>query len=124
MKVLVTGTSGLLGSDVADELLRRGHEVVGVDRAEGDNDDYEHIVLDITDAKKVLKVVKEQKPDAIIHCAAWVAADAAEEPENFATVFEVNVLGTRNMAEAAKAVDAKMMYISTDYVFNGEGEEP
>ena len=124
MKVLVTGTSGQLGLDVVNELLRRGHEVVGADRAEPITGKFEHIVLDITDAEAVTKAVKEVKPEAIIHCAAWTNVDGAEEPENLAVVRAVNVDGTRNIAEAAKAVDAKMMYISTDYVFNGEGERP
>lgn len=124
MKVLVTGTSGQLGLDVVNELLKRGHEVVGADRAEPKAGKFEHIVLDITDAEAVMKAVKEIKPDAIIHCAAWTNVDGAEEPENLAVVRAVNVDGTRNIAEAAKAVNAKCMYISTDYVFNGEGERP
>lgn len=124
MKVLVTGTSGQLGLDVVNELLRRGHEVVGADRAEPRVGGFEHVMLDITDAEVVLRVVREIKPEAIIHCAAWTNVDGAEEPENSDTVRAVNVDGTRNMAAAAKAVDAKMMYISTDYVFDGAGERP
>lgn len=124
MKVLVTGTSGQLGSDVADELLKRGHEVIGLDRAEKDGLKYETRVLDIIDGGAVLEMVKELKPDAIIHCAAWTNVDGAEEPENLETVRAINMEGTHNMAEAAKAVDAKMMYISTDYVFDGTGEKP
>lgn len=124
MKVLVTGTSGQLGLDVINELMKRGHEVIGADRAEPVTGEFGHIVLDITDAEAVMKAVEEMKPEAIIHCAAWTNVDAAEEPENLKTVRAVNVDGTRNMAEAAKAVDAKMMYISTDYVFDGTGTEP
>ncbi len=123
MKVLVTGTSGQLGYDVAEELLKRGHEPIGADRHEGVGD-FKHIILDITDAEKVMEIVKEMKPDAIVHCAAWTNVDGAEAPENLEAVRAVNVVGTENMAEAAKAVDAKMIYISTDYVFNGEGEKP
>lgn len=123
MKVLVTGTSGQLGYDVVQELLKRGHEVVGADRHEGDGS-FDHVILDITDAEKVTEMVSEMKPDAIIHCAAWTNVDGAEAPENRDIVWAVNVEGTANLVRAAKAVDAKFMYISTDYVFNGEGEEP
>ena len=123
MKVLVTGTSGQLGFDVMEELKRRGYEGVGADRSETDAD-FPHVTLDITDREKVMKVVKEVKPDVIVHCAAWTNVDAAEAPENLEKVRAVNVDGTRNLAEAAKAVDAKMVYISTDYVFDGTGTEP
>ena len=124
MKVLVTGTSGQLGFDVMNELKKRGHEGVGADRHDSENADFEHIILDITDRDQVLKAVSEIKPDAIVHCAAWTNVDGAEEPENLAAVRAVNVDGTKNLADAAKAVDAKMVYISTDYVFSGEGETP
>lgn len=123
MKVLVTGTSGQLGYDVVMELLKRGHEAVGADRHEGEGG-FEHVILDITDAEKVKEVVSEIHPDAIVHCAAWTNVDGAEASENLEKVRAVNVEGTRNLALAAKAVDAKFVYISTDYVFDGEGEEP
>lgn len=123
MKVLVTGTSGQLGFDVMEELARRGYEGIGADRSDTDAD-FEHVVLDITDADKVMKTVKEVKPDVIVHCAAWTNVDGAEDPANLKVVRAVNVDGTRNLAEAAKEVDAKFVYISTDYVFNGEGERP
>lgn len=123
MKVLVTGTSGQLGFDVMEELARRGYEGIGADRSDADVD-FEHVVLDITDADKVMKTVKEVKPDVIVHCAAWTNVDGAEDPANLKVVRAVNVEGTRNLAEAAKEVDAKFVYISTDYVFNGEGERP
>ena len=123
MKVLVTGTSGQLGFDVMMELKKRGYEGIGADRADSDVE-FEHVILDITNAKSVSEVVNEVKPDAIIHCAAWTNVDGAEAPENRDAVMAVNVEGTRNLAEAAKAVDAKFMYISTDYVFNGRGERP
>lgn len=123
MKVLVTGTSGQLGFDVMEELARRGYEGVGADRADTDAG-FEHVVLDITDAEKVMKVVKKVKPDVIVHCAAWTNVDGAEDPANLAVVRAVNVDGTRNLALAAKEVDAKFVYISTDYVFDGAGTEP
>lgn len=123
MKVLVTGTSGQLGFDVMTELSKRGYEGVGADRSDTEAG-FEHVVLDITDAEKVKEVILKIKPDAIIHCAAWTNVDGAEEPENLAAVRAVNVDGTRNLALAAKAVDAKFVYISTDYVFDGAGDEP
>lgn len=124
MKVLVTGTSGQLGFDVMNELKKRGHEGIGADRHDSENADFEHIILDITDRNQVLKAVSDINPDAIVHCAAWTNVDGAEEPENLAAVRAVNVDGTKNLADAAKSVDAKMVYISTDYVFNGEGDTP
>ena len=123
MKVLVTGTSGQLGYDVMMELMRRGHSGVGADRSRGEGE-FEKVQLDITDAERVFEVVNELKPDAIIHCAAWTNVDGAEAPENLAKVRAVNVEGTRNLAEACKKADAKFVYISTDYVFDGEGVQP
>ncbi len=124
MKVLVTGTSGQLGFDVMNELKKRGHEGIGADRHDSENADFEHIILDITDRDQVLKAISDINPDAIVHCAAWTNVDGAEEPENLAAVRAVNVDGTKNLADAAKSVDAKMVYISTDYVFSGEGDTP
>ena len=123
MKVLVTGTSGQLGFDVMEELARRGIEGVGADRSDSDAE-FEHVIIDITDKEKVFQVVQETNPDVIVHCAAWTNVDGAEAPENLNIVRAVNVDGTRNLAEAAKAVDAKFVYISTDYVFDGQGERP
>ncbi len=123
MKVLVTGTSGQLGYDVMMELIRRHHEAIGADRHESEAG-FKHVILDITDAKKVSEVVEEIKPDAIIHCAAWTNVDGAEDSANYDKVMAVNVEGTGNLARAAKEVGAKMMYISTDYVFDGQGERP
>ena len=123
MKVLVTGTSGQLGFDVMEELARRGYEGIGADRSDTDAD-FEHVVLDITDADKVMETVRKVKPDVIVHCAAWTNVDGAEDPANLKVVRAVNVEGTANLAKAAKEVDAKFVYISTDYVFNGEGERP
>lgn len=123
MKVLVTGTSGQLGFDVMEELRRRGYTGIGADRSETDAE-FPHVVLDITDAEKVMETVKKVHPDVIVHCAAWTNVDGAEAPENLKAVRAVNVEGTRNLAEAAKAVDAKFVYISTDYVFDGTGSKP
>ncbi|MGN1318747.1 MAG: dTDP-4-dehydrorhamnose reductase [Lachnospirales bacterium] len=114
MKVLVTGVKGQLGFDVVNELTKRGHEAIGVDIEE----------MDITDKSSVEKVIKEVNPDAVIHCAAWTAVDAAEDEENIPKVEKVNSFGTKNIAEVCKEIDAKMIYISTDYVFNGQGSTP
>ena len=109
MKVLVTGVKGQLGHDVAAELTRRGHEAVGVDIDE----------MDITDAGSVDRVIREAQPDAVIHCAAYTAVDAAEDNEE--TCRRVNADGTRNIAGVCRALDIRMIYISTDYVFDGSG---
>ena len=132
MKVFVTGVGGQLGHDVVNELAKRGYMAAGSDIApeySGIKDGSavekaEYISLDITDAAAVEKAIRDIAPDAVIHCAAWTAVDAAEEEENRAKVFAVNAEGTKNIAEAAQKIDAKMIYISTDYVFNGEGETP
>ena len=114
MKVLVTGVKGQLGYDVVNELETQNIEAVGVDIEE----------MDITDSASVNKVIKEVNPDAVIHCAAWTAVDAAEDEDKKEKVKLVNVDGTQNIANVCKELDIKMMYISTDYVFNGEGTEP
>ena len=132
MKVLVTGVSGQLGHDVMNELFRRGIEGVGsgMEASYGGAQDgspvvsMEYVQLDITDFEAVKQVVESIRPDAIIHCAAWTAVDAAEDEDKREKVKAVNVDGTRYLAEAAKAVDAKMLYLSTDYVFNGQGTKP
>lgn len=122
MKVFVTGVGGQLGFDVINELKNRGHQAIGSDII--DKDDVNYIKLDITDKQAVEKVISETRPDSVIHCAAWTAVDAAEDAENKDKVFAINANGTKYIAEACKAVDCKMIYISTDYVFNGEGAEP
>ena len=114
MKVLVTGANGQLGHDLVVQLTSRGHEAIGVDVEQ----------MDITDAQAVEQVLGSICPDAVIHCAAWTAVDAAEEEENRAKVFAVNADGTRYIAEACRETHSKMMYISTDYVFDGQGTEP
>ncbi len=132
MKVFVTGVGGQLGYDVMNELARRGHEGIGSDihtEYSGAKDgtavsSMSYVSLDITDADAVLKVISEVMPDVIVHCAAWTAVDLAEDEENREKVFSINIGGTKNIADAAKAVGAKMIYISTDYVFDGSGETP
>lgn len=114
MKVLVTGVKGQLGFDVVNELKEKNIEAVGVDIEE----------MDITDKFSVNKVIEEVNPDAVIHCAAWTAVDAAENEDKKEKVKLVNVYGTQNIADVCKELDIKMMYISTDYVFNGEGTTP
>ena len=123
MKFLVTGVGGQLGHDVMNELAKRGYEAVGTDiLPESVLSNY--IRLDITDEKAVHEAVTELKPDAVIHCAAWTAVDAAEDEENKPKVYAINVLGTKYIAEACREIDCKMIYISTDYVFHGQGTEP
>lgn len=112
MKVLVTGVNGQLGHDVVNELEKRGIEAVPTDIKE----------MDITDADSVDRVIKTASPDAVIHCAAYTAVDAAEENETICR--KINVDGTQNIANVCKELDIKMIYISTDYVFGGQGERP
>lgn len=121
MKVLVTGVAGQLGHDVVKELVSRGVETVGSDIFPACETEADYISLDITDEDAVQQTIRACGPDAIIHCAAWTAVDAAEEEENRQKVYAINVQGTRNLAKAARAVNAKMVYISTDYVFDGQG---
>ncbi len=132
MKIFVTGVGGQLGHDVVNELVSRGHEAVGSDIApvySGIADgsavcSAPYVQLDITNKEAVSTTLTEIKPDAIIHCAAWTAVDAAEDEENREKVDKINHLGSLYIAEAAKQIDAKMLYISTDYVFDGKGERP
>ena len=132
MKIFVTGVCGQLGHDLINVLVARGHDAAGSDI----HDQYAGIQdgsavtsapyypLDITDREAVDAVLEEIRPDAVIHCAAWTAVDAAEEEENREKVDLINHIGTRNIAEAAKRIDAKMLYLSTDYVFDGTGTRP
>ncbi len=123
MRVLVTGVGGQLGFDVMKELASRGYEAIGSDILE--SLDFEsYIQLDITDKAAACKTLSDVKPDAVVHCAAWTAVDAAEDEENKSKVYAINVSGTANIAEACKELDCKMIYISTDYVFDGKGTEP
>ena len=132
MKVFVTGVNGQLGHDVMNELNKRGYEGLGSDIAEcysGVADGsavttMPYVSLDITDEEKVKKVIEEYKPDAVVHCAAWTAVDMAEDDDKVEKVRAINADGTKYIAEACKEIDSKMVYISTDYVFNGQGERP
>ena len=132
MKFLVTGVNGQLGHDVMNELYKRGYEGVGSDKTEaydGISDEsaitkMNYIFLDITDRYSVESVITSVHPDVIIHCAAWTAVDMAEEKDKRELVHAINADGTQNIADACKAINAKMIYLSTDYVFDGQGETP
>ena len=132
MKCLVTGVAGQLGHDLMNELAKRGIEGIGTDLAPayaGIADGsavttMPYVSLDITDREAVLRTVEDLAPDAVLHCAAWTAVDAAEDEDKRAKVHAINVDGTQNLADACKATGAKMLYISTDYVFDGQGTEP
>ena len=132
MKVFVTGVAGQLGHDVMNELYKRGYEGVGTDMAPeyaGVQDGtpvtkMPYVPLDITDENAVDRVIDEIGPDVIVHCAAWTAVDMAEDDDKAELVRRVNAGGTANIAKAAKRNDCKMVYLSTDYVFDGQGEEP
>lgn len=132
MKIFVTGVAGQLGHDVMNELAKRGYEGVGSDIAEkysGADDgtavtSMPYVQLDITDGSAVRKVLSEVKPDVVVHCAAWTAVDMAEDDDKVELVKSINVKGTRYIAEMCKELDCKMVYISTDYVFDGQGEKP
>ena len=132
MKVLVTGVSGQLGHDVMNELAKRGYTGVGSDIApeySGVDDNtavvnMEYVQMDITDENAVDEIITRVNPDVIVHCAAWTAVDMAEDDDKVEKVRAVNAGGTRNIAKAAKKLDCKMVYISTDYVFDGQGEKP
>ena len=132
MRILVTGVCGQLGHDVVNNAVQRGYEAIGSDIqpvysgvADGSAvTEAPYVQLDITDKDAVTSVIEEIKPDAVIHCAAWTAVDAAEDEENREKVHKINALGTKYIAEAVKAVDAKMLYLSTDYVFDGKGDRP
>lgn len=132
MKIFVTGVGGQLGHDVMNELSSRGMVGIGSDIQDvysGINDGSyvctaDYVKLDITDKEAVKNVLNEVNPDVVIHCAAWTAVDDAQDEENKDIVKKVNVIGTSNIATVCKELDCKMVYISTDYVFNGQGDEP
>lgn len=132
MKIFVTGVNGQLGHDVMNELHRRGHEGIGSDiqpvySGIADNSaviTMPYVSLDITNIEAVQKTITEVKPDAIIHCGAWTNVDGAEAPENREKVDAINHIGTEDIAKTAKSIEAKMLYLSTDYVFDGKGERP
>lgn len=132
MKIFVTGVCGQLGHDVVNELIRRGHDCIGSDihPVYSGIDDASactkapYVSLDITDKEQVQNTIETIRPDAVIHCAAWTAVDAAEDEENRDKVYRINAVGPENIACAVKSVDAKMIQISTDYVFDGKGDRP
>lgn len=132
MKVFVTGVNGQLGHDVMNELAKRGYEGIGSDITEEyggikDNSavvDMPYVKLDITDQEAVKSIISDIRPDAVIHCAAWTAVDMAEDDDKVDKVRAINAGGTQNIADVCKALDCKMTYISTDYVFDGQGEKP
>lgn len=132
MKILVTGVAGQLGHDVVNELIARGHEAVGSDllpqyagAADGSAvTRAPYVALDITDGEAVARVLSEVRPDAVIHCAAWTAVDLAEDADKQEKVRAINADGTRHIAKACAALSCKLMYISTDYIFDGQGEAP
>ncbi|MBO5657266.1 MAG: dTDP-4-dehydrorhamnose reductase [Agathobacter sp.] len=132
MKVLVTGVAGQLGHDVMNELAKRGYEGIGTDLAPvyaGAEDNtpvtqMPYVSLDITNEEAVSKVICDLRPDVVVHCAAWTAVDLAEDEDKQAKVRDINANGTAYIAKSCKEVDAKMVYISTDYVFDGQGEMP
>ena len=132
MKVFVTGVAGQLGHDVMNELAKRGYEGIGTDIApeySGAADgtavvSMSYVSLDITDADAVDRVICEMKPDVVVHCAAWTAVDLAEDEDKKDKVHAINADGTANIANACKKTGSKMVYISTDYVFDGQGTTP
>lgn len=132
MKILVTGVAGQLGHDVMNELARRGHQGVGSDIAPAYSGMADgsavtrmpYVPMDITNAEQVRQVMNDVRPDALIHCAAWTAVDPAEDADKQPRVQAINVAGTAHLAAACRELDCRMMYISTDYVFDGQGETP
>ena len=132
MKVFVTGVGGQLGHDVMNELAKRGYDGVGSDiqpEYSGLQDGsavtrMPYIQLDITDREAVDRILTEARPDAVVHCAAWTAVDMAEDDALVEKVRAINAGGTQNIADACKKLDCKMVYLSTDYVFDGQGTEP
>jgi len=139
MKVFITGVNGQLGNDVIIESMKRGHHVIGSDIASVPNSskliktnvlndietsNHSYVQLDITNESDVLNIITILHPDAVIHCAAWTEVDLAEEDDKRDKVRAINAFGTHNIATACKITDCKMMYISTDYVFDGQGNEP
>lgn len=124
MRFFVTGVNGQLGHDVMNELKKRGYEAVGSDIQPVCKEEMPYVSLDITDAEAVKQVLCEVRPDAVIHCAAWTAVDLAEEPERLEKVMAINAGGTEHIAQVCSALDCRMTYLSTDYVFDGTGTEP
>lgn len=132
MKVFVTGVAGQLGHDVMNELQSRGYEGIGTDIAPEYSGIQDHtavtqmpyVQMDITDKEAVEKIITDLKPDVVVHCAAWTAVDMAEDDDKVEKVRAINAGGTDNIAKVCKKIGAKMVYLSTDYVFDGQGEKP
>ena len=132
MKVFVTGVGGQLGHDVMNELHKRGYEGIGSDiqpQYSGVQDgsavtEMAYLPMDITDRETVMNVISSVRPDVVVHCAAWTAVDLAEDDDKIEKVRAINVNGTQNIADVCRQLDCKMVYLSTDYVFDGQGEEP
>lgn len=132
MKVFVTGVAGQLGHDVMNELHSRGYEGIGTDIAPEYSGIQDHtavtqmpyVQMDITDKEAVEKIITDLKPDVVVHCAAWTAVDMAEDDDKVEKVRAINAGGTYNIAKVCKKIGAKMVYLSTDYVFDGQGEKP
>lgn len=132
MRIFVTGINGQLGHDVMNELAGRGYTGIGSDIQPEycgvvDNTPVctmPYVSMDITNKEEVSRIIKDAAPDVVVHCAAWTAVDLAEDEDKKDTVYKVNVTGTENIAEVCKELDCKMIYISTDYVFDGLGETP
>lgn len=122
MKLFVTGVNGQLGHDVMKELARRGYEGIGSDLQSAGAMSY--VSLDITDREAVFAAIKAAAPEVVVHCAAWTAVDLAEDEDKKDLVYRVNVTGTQNLADACREQNCKLIYISTDYVFDGRGDSP
>lgn len=132
MRFFVTGVNGQLGHDVMNELYKRGYEGIGSDVAEGYGGVMDgsavtrmpYVCLDITNREKVMSTMEAIQPDVVVHCAAWTAVDMAEDADKVSLVREINAGGSKNIADACKRLNCKMLYLSTDYVFDGQGTEP
>ena len=124
MRVLITGVNGQLGSDIGKEMIKRGHMVIGSDKHKSSKHCPLYTKMDITDKNAVNLNMKDINPDIVIHCAAWTEVDKGEIAGNIDKMFRINTVGTINLANACRECGCRMLYISTDYVFNGEGDKP
>lgn len=124
MRFFVTGASGQLGYDVMRQLAKRGHEALGSGLRENPAYPMPYVAMDITQPDQVTRTITEASPDVVVHCSGWTAVDLAQEEDKRDKVRAVNVWGTRNIADVCRKRSCKMLYISTDYVFGGQGEAP